>query len=99
MPETVAALVGRTLVAFDVLTGVADAVTDEAQYVADLGIVWRARLTAVATARGDEPASDEALAAVSAAVAESGSVDDPHRAIDWLSTLPQVVLLTLGEPA
>jgi hypothetical protein len=26
-------------------------------------------------------------------------VTDPHRAIDWLSTLPQVALAALGEPA
>jgi hypothetical protein len=24
-------------------------------------------------------------------------VNDPHRAIDWLSTFPQVALLALGE--
>ena len=34
-----------------------------------------------------------------AAVTEADSIQDPHRAIDWLSTFPQVVLLALGEPA
>ena len=99
MSETVATLVGRTLDAFDALTAVADAVTDEAQYVTDLGVVWRARLSAVATARGAETVTDEARDAIDAATAESATVDDPHRAIDWLSTLPQIALLTLREPA
>jgi hypothetical protein len=97
--RTLADLVRSTLDAFDELTGVADGVADETQYVTDLGVVWRARLTAVATARGTEPATHETDTAVAAAIAESATVDDPHRAIDWLSTLPQVVLLALGEPA
>ena len=32
------------------------------------------------------------------AIDEIGRISDPHRAIDWLSTFPQVVLLALGEP-
>jgi hypothetical protein len=97
MSRTVADLVASTLEAFDALTGVADAVVDEAQYIADLGVVWRARLTALADAHAGEPASDESSTAVATVIAESATVDDPHRAIDWLSTLPQVVLLALGE--
>jgi hypothetical protein len=36
-------------------------------------------------------------AAVARAVGEARLISDPHRAIDWLSTLPQVVLVALGE--
>jgi hypothetical protein len=97
--RTVAQLVATTLDAFDALTSVADAVHDEAQYVADLGVVWRARLAAVAASRGSESSMPETEAAIDAAVTESATVDDPHRAIDWLSTLPQVALLALREPA
>lgn len=32
-------------------------------------------------------------------VEEAGRITDPHRAIDWLSTLPQVALAALGEAA
>ena len=28
---------------------------------------------------------------------EAGLIEDPHRAIDWLSTFPQVVLAAIGE--
>jgi hypothetical protein len=28
---------------------------------------------------------------------EAARITDPHRAIDWLSTLPQVALASLGE--
>ena len=32
-------------------------------------------------------------------VAEAGRITDPHRAIDWMSTLPQVALAAVGEAA
>ena len=35
----------------------------------------------------------------SARSTRSAPIDDPHRAIDWLSTFPQVVLLALGRAA
>jgi hypothetical protein len=99
MPATVADVVQRALTGFDALARTAEPVADEWQYVTDLDTVWRARLTAVAAARGAEAATDEAEAAVDALVAEAGRIRDPHRAIDWLSTLPQVALAALGEPA
>jgi hypothetical protein len=95
--ETIAALVARALDGFATLATTAEAVEDEWQYVADLDTVWRARLLAVAAARGAEPAPGEATGAIDALVAEAALVDDPHRAIDWLSTLPQVALAALGE--
>jgi hypothetical protein len=67
--------------------------------VRDLDTVWRGRLLAVANARGHEPAPPGSDAAIDALVAEAARIDDPHRAIDWLSTLPQVALAALGEAA
>ena len=99
MPVTVAILVERALAGLDVLAATAEAVDDEWQYVADLGTVWRARLRATADARGTQAAPDGAETALEALVAEAGRIDDPHRAIDWLSTLPQVALAALGEAA
>jgi hypothetical protein len=96
---TIAGLLDRTLTALDALALVAEPVADEWQYVTDLGIVWRARLRAVADARGAEPAPAGAEGAIDALVGEAGRIADPHRAIDWLSTLPQVALAALGEPA
>ena len=97
MPPTVADLVDRALAAFDTLALAAEPVDDEWQYVTDLGTVWRARLQAVADARGSEPAPPGADAALTALAAEAARIADPHRAIDWLSTLPQVALAALGE--
>ena len=37
------------------------------------------------------------IAAVDRAIDEIDRITDPHRAIDWLSTFPQVVLLAIGE--
>ena len=96
---TVADCIARSLAGFDRLAATAEPVEDEWQYVTDLGTVWRARLQAVAAARGAEPVPREAAAAVDALVAEAALVTDPHRAIDWLSTLPQVALAALGEAA
>ncbi len=99
MPPTIAELVERTVAAFESLTVTAEPVSDEWQYVTDLGTVWRARLQAVADARGAEPAPAGAGAAIDAVVTEAARIADPHRAIDWLSTLPQVALAAMGEAA
>ncbi len=99
MPTTIGDLIDRALAGFDALTLTAEPVEDEYQYVTDLGTVWRARLRAIAAARGTEPAPPGTDGAVTALVAEAALISDPHRAIDWLSTLPQVALATLGEPA
>jgi hypothetical protein len=99
MPVTVADVIQRALAGFEALAAVAEPVADEWQYVTDLDTVWRGRLTAVAAARGMEPAPPEVEAAIRAVVEEAGRITDPHRAIDWLSTLPQVALAALGEAA
>ncbi len=99
MAASIADLVDRALAGFDTLAATAEPIADEWQYLADLDTVWRARLRAVAEARGDEPAPPGAEAAVEELVAEAGRIADPHRAIDWLSTLPQVALAALGEAA
>jgi len=99
MPATVADLIQRALAGFDALAATAEPIADEWQYVTDLGTVWRARLQAVAASRGGEPAAAGTEAAFEALVAETARISDPHRAIDWLSTMPQVALAALGEPA
>jgi hypothetical protein len=97
MTATVADIVDRALSGFDMLAARAESVEDEWQYVTDLRTVWKARLHAVAEARGIESSPAGAAAAVTALVEEAGRITDPHRAIDWLSTLPQVALAALGE--
>jgi hypothetical protein len=99
MSTTVADLVARARAAFEVLATTAEPVSDEVQYLADLETVWGARLTSVSGARAAEPAPDGAEAAIAALEAEAVLITDPHRAIDWMSTLPQVALAALGESA
>lgn len=99
MSATVDQLVARALQGFDLLAATAEPVADELQYLADLDTVWRARLTAVAQARAGAPVPAGADAAIEALLAEAERIGDPHRAIDWLSTLPQVALAALGEDA
>ena len=97
MPDTVRAAVTRALDALDALQQLGEDVDDEWTYVNDLGEAWRSRLEAVADASGDAPLPDERAAAVDRAIQEVALISDPHRAIDWMSTFPQVVLLAVGE--
>ena len=99
MVASVSECITHALSGFDALATIAEPVTEEWQYLADLDTVWRARLQAVSTSRGAEPAPVGSEAAIAALVEEAGRITDVHRAIDWLSTLPQVALAALGEPA
>lgn len=98
-PPTIRAVVDEVIAGFDALLELAEGVEDEWQYVDDLAAAWRERLEAAAEANGDEPAKPESAAAIAALVAESSRIVDPHRAIDWLSTYPQVALLALTGTA
>ncbi|MEA2537966.1 MAG: hypothetical protein QOF11_2200 [Chloroflexota bacterium] len=90
-------LVDRAIAAQRALADLGEQVEDEWTYVNDLHEAWAARLGELADARGDEPVVADSSDAIDEAIAEIGSIVDPHRAIDWLSTFPQVVLLALGE--
>lgn len=87
----------RFLTAYEALVELGEDVEDEWSYVNDLSNAWRARLEELADRRADEPLAPESTRAVDTLIAEIGSIRDPHRAIDWLSTAPQVALLALGE--
>ena len=80
------------------LLALGEEVPDEWQYVTDLDAAWGERLDAVAAARGKEVLNAATGAAVERAADEAALISDPHRAIDWLSTFPQVVLFALDEP-
>jgi len=96
---SVADLVERATEAYRVLADLGASVEDEWSYVNDLHASWADRLAEVRAARGAEPARPDQVAALGAAIAETERIVDPHRAIDWLSTFPQIVLLALGESA
>ena len=85
------------LAAYEDLASLAEDIEDEWTYVNDLSAAWRERIEALIDERGTESVTTLEEAAISGAVDEIGRISDPHRAIDWLSTFPQIVLLTLGE--
>ena len=87
----------RALAAYADLESLAEDIEDEWTYVTDLAAAWRTRIEEVVAQRGAEPVSEAQDAAVGQAIDEIGRISDPHRAIDWLSTFPQVVLVALGE--
>jgi hypothetical protein len=96
---TISEAIERATRAYATLAELGEAVEDEWSYVTDLHAAWQARLDAVAAERGDGRIDPAADAAVDAAIDEIALLEDPHRAIDWLSTFPQVILLALGEAA
>jgi hypothetical protein len=98
MSSTVAEAVERALSAMSALQALGEEIADEWQYVADLEAAWRERLNAVVAARGGDPLPAATSAAIELAAAETALIAEPHRAIDWLSTFPQIVLFALDEP-
>jgi hypothetical protein len=94
---TVGAAIAVARPAYDDLAALAEDVEDEWSYINDLASAWVERFEAVVDARGGEPAGTGVAAAVAALVIETALLDDPHRAIDWLSTFPQVLLVAVGE--
>lgn len=96
-PASLSLAVDTALLAYDGLIALGEEIDDEWGYVNDLGSAWRERLEAVAASRPDEPLPPGRQAAIQQVIDEVGLITDSHRAIDWLSTFPQVVLLALGE--
>ncbi len=97
MSETIRDVLDRALDAYATLTELGEDVEDEWTYVNDLSSAWRDRFDAAATDRGSDSAAEAVGGAIDRAIDEIGRIADPHRAIDWLSTFPQVVLLAIGE--
>ena len=96
-PPTVAALIDRAIDAYDTLTSLGEDVEDEWSYVNDLSTAWRDRLALASDTRGHETADAGTEVAIDRLIDEVGRISDPHRAIDWLSTFPQVALIAIGE--
>jgi hypothetical protein len=87
------------LAAYERLASLAEEIEDEWTYVTDLLAAWRERIEELIDERGSESVTSLEEAAIGRAIDEIGRISDPHRAIDWLSTFPQIVLVTLGERA
>ena len=85
--------IGRAIEGYVALGGLAEEIEDEWQYVNDLVNTYRGELEALAARAGDGEPPAGAVEAVDAATEEISLITDPHRAIDWLSTFPQIVLL------
>ena len=98
MTDTVDDVVDRALAALDVLGLLGEEVEDEWTYVTDLVDAQQTRLEGIVGRRAGEPLPASRTAAVDAAIAETGTIVDPHRAIYWLSTFPDLVALALDEP-
>ncbi|MEA2519486.1 MAG: hypothetical protein QOF49_1566 [Chloroflexota bacterium] len=94
---TIASAIDAARPAYDALAELGEEIEDEWSYVNDLAAAWRERFDEVAADRGDDPVPPAVAAAVDALIAEAAAIDDPHRAIDWLSTYPQVLLIAIGE--
>jgi len=89
-------LLDRALTAYRALADLGEQIEDEWQYVNDLVEAWSAELRAAVAPTTAVDA--EQVDAVELAIDEIGRIDDPHRAIDWLSTFPQIVRLAILGP-
>ena len=94
---TIDDLIDHALEGYERLLELGEEIDDEWSYVNDLATAWRTRLDDARTERGAAAADAATAAAITAVVDEAGRIEDPHRAIDWLSTFPQVVLTAIGE--
>ena len=94
---TVDEAIDHALAAYARLTELAEEIEDEWSYVNDLSSAWRDRIEAGAGSGTGAPLDPAADAAIDRLIDEVDRITDPHRAIDWLSTFPQVALLALGE--
>jgi hypothetical protein len=95
--QTIRTALEPALDAYAVLASLGEEIEDEWSYVNDLADAWRDRLESVVDARGETVATDAEVAAIERAIEEIGLITDAHRAIDWLSTFPQLVLVAVGE--
>ena len=99
MTATIGELLDRALSGLDALGVLGEEIEDEWSFVTDMVAAQRERLAAIAERRGLEAALPSAVSAIESAVDETELIRDPHRAIDWLSTFPDLVALALDEPA
>ncbi len=98
MVATLRAVVEGSIATLESLGALGEDIEDEWTYVTDLVAAQRLRLEAIVERRGAEPASEAAERAAELAAEEAALITDPHRAIDWLSTFPELVALAIGEP-
>jgi hypothetical protein len=97
LDPTLGTLLAAAIAAEAALADIGESIDAEWSYVNDLRQAWTDRLDEVASGQhGAQPASPAVVEAIQLAIDEAGRIADPHRAIDWLSTFPQVVLLAAG---
>ena len=96
--QTLRTAIEPALEAYADLQALGETIDDEWSYVNDLADAWRERLAEVVARRGEATIAPATARAIELAGLEIGRIADPHRAIDWLSTFPQLVLVALGEP-
>ncbi len=97
-PElTRGAALASALAALDGLAALGETIEDEWTYVTALADAGRARIRAAARDDPAVPLGLERAVAVATACAEVGRIEDPHRAIDWLSMFPAIVELALDD--
>ena len=95
-PNSAADVVARAAEAYQALADLAESVEDEWQYVTDLVDAYLPSIGGLAGVDPGRALAAEAVEAVDEAIAEIALITDPHRAIDWLSTFPHVVAMSLG---
>lgn len=97
-PEPLDPVLDRAIACLAALGELGERIQDEWQYVNDLVRIHTADLRALAAADA-RPVDPASARAIDLAIEEVRLVTDPHRAIDWISTFPQMVRLALETRA
>jgi hypothetical protein len=96
IPATAGQVVDRAAEAYSALAELAETIEDEWQYVTDLVDFYLPGIRSLAEPDPGAILPPAQVAAVDEAISEIALIEDPHKAIDWLSTFPHVVGLALG---
>ena len=94
-PEPIESVLPRALGALQALAELGESIEDEWQYVNDLLRIHTADLQALADGRRTAGRRRRRSRRSICWPTRPSRITDPHRAIDWLSTLPQAVRLAL----
>jgi len=95
-------VIARAIDAYQALAELAESIEDEWQYVTDLVDAYEPVIETLGASNASgtaETFTASQAEAVDELIAEIGLITDPHKAIDWLSTFPNVLALILEVKA
>ena len=88
-------VIARAIDAYQALAELAENIEDEWQYVTALVDAYLPVIETLGASDTADTLTAPQIEAVDELITEIGLITDPHKAIDWLSTFPNVLALIL----